>query len=122
MRFSRVVPICGLIAGLYAFAQTSAPRWHLDGKGGIAWDVAENDLHQDEMEMSGQRVSLVLRYGVQTGGASLLQFHLVYPWLRTLPNNTNASLDADLGGVSPRIFVDGAQQPERVKRFGIRGC
>lgn len=42
--------------------------------------------------MSGLRVSTVLRYGVDANGAFMLNRSMVWPMLRTIPNNTHASL------------------------------
>ena len=40
-------------------------RWKLDGNG-IVWDVRKdaNLPHEDHLEMSGRKVSLIVRYGV----------------------------------------------------------
>ena len=42
--------------------------------------------------MSGLKVSTVLRYGVNADGSFELNKSMVWPMLRTIPNNTHASL------------------------------
>ena len=54
-------------------------RWKLDGNG-IVWNVREdaNLPHEDHMEMSGRKVSLIVLYGVGEGGKLLLKRRLVW--------------------------------------------
>ena len=42
--------------------------------------------------MSGLKVSAVLRYGVNADGSFELNKSMIWPMLRTIPNNTHASL------------------------------
>ncbi len=68
-------------------------RWTMNTEGGITWNVAESgEKHSDHIEMSGKTVSTVLRYGVDDNGNFILNKSLVWPMLRTVPNNTHASL------------------------------
>ena len=89
-------------------------RWKLDGNG-IVWDVRKdvNLPHEDHLEMSGRKVSLIVRYGVGEGGKLLLKRHLVWPMLRTIPNNTHASfrLDAENAWL-PSMEIDGSPVEE----------
>jgi hypothetical protein len=66
-------------------------RWNINDNGGITWTPAKEASHSDHVEMSGKRVSVVFRYGVDERGFFLNQ-GLVFPMLRTIPNNTHASL------------------------------
>lgn len=66
-------------------------RWTLEENGSICWQPKKSDNHQDHIEMSGKRVSIVLRYGVENGRFTLNK-SMVWPMLRTIPNNTHASL------------------------------
>lgn len=69
------------------------PRWNLSSDGGISWIVNEEKYpHSDHIEMSGKRVSVVLRYGVNQDQEFELNKSLIWPLLRTIPNNTHASL------------------------------
>ncbi len=76
------------IANIYANS-----RWHTIPDGSIKWAIADGTLpHSDHVEMSGKRVSTVLRYGVNADTTLSLNKSLVWPMLRTVPNNTHASL------------------------------
>ena len=67
---------------------SAADRWAINSAGGITWQVDERVPHEDHIEMSGLRVSTVLRYGVDANGAFMLNRSMVWPMLRTIPNNT----------------------------------
>lgn len=67
-------------------------RWKIQDDGSIKWTIAEDVPHHDHIEMSGDHVSTVLRYGVDTEGAFVLERSIIWPMLRTIPNNTHASL------------------------------
>ena len=66
-------------------------RWSLENEGHIRWIPQKTESHQDHIEMSGKSVSVVLRYGVENGKFTLNK-SMVWPLLRTIPNNTHASL------------------------------
>lgn len=67
--------------------------WHVDeGRNSITWNVKQGETHNDHIEMSGKQVSVVLRYGVGQDGSFELNKGMVWPMLRTIPNNTHASL------------------------------
>ena len=67
-------------------------RWSINPDGSISWDVKDRIPHYDHIEMSGLKVSTVLRYGVNADGSFELNKSMVWPMLRTIPNNTHASL------------------------------
>ncbi|MDE5760322.1 MAG: hypothetical protein K2I11_05095, partial [Bacteroides sp.] len=91
MDFKRFTWVAALLA--LSFAQTDAQsRWKLADNGGIVWNVAANDSHNDHIEMSGKSVSVVLRYNIDHNGAFTLNKSMIWPLLRTIPNNTHASL------------------------------
>ena len=68
------------------------PRWHMNQDGSISWKINNNIPHSDHIEMSGKRISCVLRYGVVADGSFHATRSLVWPMLRTVPDNTHASL------------------------------
>lgn len=78
--------LCLLCAGCI-----SAQRWELNDTGGITWNC-DGKAHSDHIEMSGKRMSVVLRYGVNDAGNFILNKSMVWPLLRIIPNNTHASL------------------------------
>ena len=77
-----------------AFISTNAtPSWKINSKGGIEWKVEKEQLpHKDHIEMSGEQMAFVLRWGIDAQGDLELERSLVFPMLRTMPNNTHASL------------------------------
>jgi hypothetical protein len=83
-------------------------RWTIAPGGGITWDVKPGAAHSDHIEMSGRKVSLILRHGVDASAQLLLSRQLVFPLLRTVPNDTHASLIYTLGeDATPRIPING---------------
>jgi hypothetical protein len=72
------------------YSQTN--RWQLGAGTSIQWKVGDQLPHQDHIEMSGKFISTVVRYGVNADQALTIQRDIVWPMLRTIPNNTHASL------------------------------
>lgn len=70
----------------------STRRWSPQEDGSITWNIRNDLPHSDHIEMSGKSVSVVLRYGVDREGNFTLNKGMVWPLLRTVPNNTHASL------------------------------
>lgn len=67
--------------------------WNIDNGGNsITWQVKKGVVHQDHIEMGGKRVAVVLRYGVNADGEFELNKSMVWPMLRTIPNNTHGCL------------------------------
>jgi hypothetical protein len=104
----------------------TAPRWQIDPSGSISWWVnADTRLpHNDHIEMSGEQLSVVLRYGVTADGAFTLERSFVWPMLRTLPNNTHASLMRRWGWdiIGNLMTVNGRRATgERVERITLDG-
>ncbi|MFE5318861.1 hypothetical protein ACFQ88_09135 [Paenibacillus sp. NPDC056579] len=100
-------------------------RWSLTEEQHIVWNVAQDPRkpHQDHVEMSGKKVSLIVRYGVSEEGQLVLSRHVVWPGLRTKPNNTHASLmqEFDLEQM-PLIQVNGTSiDAETVTRVAFDG-
>lgn len=101
-------------------------RWCLSRDNAIEWNIAdtpESLPHYDHIEMSGKRVSTVLRYGVNAAGGFEIEKSMVWPMLRTVPNDTHASLmrrfDWDPVGF---ITVDGRSlKDEKVEKIRLDG-
>ena len=95
MKIKAVLPV--LVVTLFApfispsFAQEFR-RWQMNPDGSISWHISNTIPHSDHIEMSGKRISCVLRYGVTADGSFHATRSLVWPMLRTVPNNTHASL------------------------------
>jgi hypothetical protein len=117
---STIVPIL-LAAGLAQAAPPAfTPRWQIDGNA-IRWQV--KDSHRDQLEMSGRQVSTVIDYGSQADGSLLLSRTVVWPMLRTIPDDTHASLIRTFGAeASPAIEIDGRPAgAERLRQVRFDG-
>ncbi len=80
-------------------------RWTINNSG-INWQV--NGSHQDHLEFSGEQVSGIIYYGSDQQGNLTLKRKVVWPMLRTIPNDTHASLIHEFPlDVSPSIWLDG---------------
>ncbi len=102
---------------------SAANRWVINAEGGITWQVDERIPHKDHIEMSGSKVSTVVRWGVTADGAFTLNRGMVWPMLRTIPNNTHASLMRRFAwDVTDMVEVNGGSLPsEKVKEISING-
>ena len=78
---------------LAGFPSYATPTWEINSKGAIQWNIDKTQLpHKDHIEMSGEQMAFVLRWGVDADGSLDIERSLVFPMLRTIPNNTHASL------------------------------
>ena len=73
-----------------------ATRWTIASPDSIYWQV--NGAHQDHIEMSGLKMSVVLRYGVNDRGEWMIDRNLILPTFRTIPNDTHGSLQHHFNG------------------------
>ena len=107
----------------YSMGIYAQQRWHLNQDGGISWEVKSGDnAHSDHIEMSGLKVSTVVRYGVDDEGNFLLNRGMVWPMLRTIPNDTHASLMRKLGwNPLENVLINNAQIKEQVRRISLDG-
>ena len=89
-----------------ALAQT---RWSITDDGGIIWNVKTGEAHQDNVEMSGLKVSVIATYGVNTNAELSLGEFVIFPTFRTVPQNTRSHISAKFGNdAEPAILLDGA--------------
>ncbi len=98
--------------------------WRLDDVGGIVWQVKGGPVpHTDHLEFSGLRVSAIITYGVDERGELVLRKKVVWPMLRTIPNDTHASLIHDFDeNEDTRVTVDGRpvrERPAEVRFDGV---
>jgi hypothetical protein len=76
-----------------SFTASATPTWEINSKGAIQWNVDKAQLpHKDHVEMSGEQMAFVLRWAINADGVLDLDRSLVFPMLRTIPNDTHASL------------------------------
>lgn len=109
-----------IVCSVCSYAQQ---RWHLNQNGGITWQIKSGDkVHSDHIEMSGLKVSTVVRYGVDDDGRFLLNRGMVWPMLRTIPNDTHASLMRKLGwNPLENVLINNAQIKEQVRSISLDG-
>lgn len=79
-----------LVVNIYS--QKNNKRWNLNESGGIIWKIKDKIPHSDHIEMSGKRVSAIVRYKVNKDNTMTLSRQIVWPMLRTIPNDTHGSL------------------------------
>ena len=118
----KILLACGIAFMPHCIQAQESHRWSLGNENQISWQPEKTESHQDHIEMSGKSVSVVLRYGVQNG-AFTLNKSMVWPMLRTIPNNTHASLMRRYGwNVLDMITVNGrAFTDEQVERISLKG-
>ena len=105
--------------------ETEKPYWTLNTEGGITW-ANDGRAHRDHIEMAGRQMAVVLHYGISPEGRFTCERHLVFPMLRTIPNDTHASfiryvnwepLESVLIGQSR--LVDRKEQVETISLQGL---
>jgi hypothetical protein len=110
-----------LLAYTATFSQNTK-RWSFSDDSGIYWNVKPHSAHSDHIEMSGLQISAIVQYGVSENGILQVNKKLVFPMLRTIPNNTHASLIVDFNQNNQlQIVVNGDSLQEYPKKFSLRG-
>ncbi|MFN8240472.1 MAG: hypothetical protein U0X39_06925 [Bacteroidales bacterium] len=114
-----ILPVL-LLVSMFATAQN---RWKIQTDGSITWSIKKDVPHFDHIEMSGEQVSVVLRYGVRIDSSFSLERSIVWPMLRTIPNNTHASLNLrSAADFSSLLAVNGATlRNEKVRYITLDG-
>ena len=92
MRRKTIVSLIVLISAIQISLGQTTDRWKIEDSGAIRWDIKNDIPHSDHVEMSGQQLSVILRYGVDALGAFHLNRSLVFPMLRLHPNKTQSNL------------------------------
>jgi len=97
-------------------------RWNLESDGSISWNVAIGEAHTDNIEMSGKHISVILTYGIDEKGKLISSKQLVFPMLRTLPNDTRGNFIYTFGSdVAPVVKINNRIPREQIKSFSLRG-
>jgi len=106
----------------YSGVSQHSNRWLLNTDEGIKWVVHNSAPHTDHIEMSGLQSSAIVTYGIDSLGQLILQQQVVYPMLRTIPNNTHASLHAQFDDYRQlAIRAQGKDIIEYPDSFCLRG-
>ena len=108
---------------LLAVAPVWGQRWEIVPDAGIVWKPGNYIPHEDHIEMSGELMAFVLRWNIDESGAFHSERSLVFPLLRTVPNNTHASLMYRMATDIPSLLgVNGlVLQSERVEKVSLDG-
>src|SRR5882757_6963974 len=97
-------------------------RWRPARDGEIIWTFKKGDIHTDHIEMSGRRLSAIVTYGSDALQGLVLSRQLIFPMLRTRPNDTHASLKEVFNeNIIDSITVNGRRLKEKPVRFAING-
>jgi len=123
MTLFRILPVAFFVATTFACA-ASSPSWNLAEDGGIVWDVKAGEVaHKDHIEMAGRSVDVILEWEIRADGSFRCNRKVRWPMLRTLPDNTHASLQMDLEEEDdPVPVVDGKPLPPgQVRQVAIHG-
>ena len=113
-----------LIANIFLFNSAfSQTRWNIIPSGETEWKIDNELPHYDHIEMSGKKISAVLRYGIDEKGAFQLERSMVWPMLRTIPNNTHGSLMQRFALKIPSLLIiNGLSiQSEKISSIRLKG-
>lgn len=95
--------------------------WRLKGNT-LVWDVGPGQEHADNYEMSGLYCDCIVDYGVKSDGTLLLDFGCYFPTLRTIPNDTHATLEVKAGWEDlPQLWCGGELLHEYPQQFCLDG-
>lgn len=97
--------------------------WRINKDGGITWDIQKGKPHKDHIELSGKKISVVFRYGINNEGNFVINKSLVWPMLRTIPNDTHGSFirSYDWNPLDAITINGRALEAEEVKSISLKG-
>lgn len=119
-RFPSLLPFVLLVHA----TSHAAPAWAPSKEGGIVWKIQLEHLpHGDHLEQSGKSVDAISNWDLDALGHLKLSRRVRWPMLRTLPDDTHASLEVDLkSDAEPAVKIDGEDSPAAViDRVSIDG-
>lgn len=98
----------------------TSPKHYIgtDGKS-IFFSIKNGAEYANHIEMSAFYTSSIISYGTKLGGELRMLRHVVFPTLRTYPNNTSGSLDYNFKGI--QIVVNNSKSKEIAKDFVFDG-
>jgi hypothetical protein len=110
IKLTLLASISFIASSLYA-QQSSLPvqqdRWKILPDKSIEWALDNRVPHSDHLEMSGEKISLWVQYGVNENGQSALNRTIVFPTFRLLPVRTIASMMYNItDGELPRFLIN----------------
>jgi hypothetical protein len=97
-------------------------RWTPEPDGSISWTVKKGETHTDNIEMSGRFISVIATYGIDEKGKLISSKQLIFPMLRTIPNNTRGNFIYTFGTEAlPSVKINNRVVAEQTERFSIKG-
>jgi hypothetical protein len=110
------------IAVISVFNLNAQNRWILLPDGSISWSIKDGEAHSDNIEMSGRFISVITTYGVDETGELISSKQLVFPMLRTIPNDTRGNLIYTFSSDAvPMIRISNRPVNEQIIRFSLKG-
>lgn len=121
--FKSVLALGLLLTCSFPQEMKGADRWRIVDTNRIGWDIGNKDVHHDHIEMSGLKISTVLRYGIDEMGRWTIDRNFIWPTLRIIPNNTYGQLQRRfVGDWADKIIVNGKNlSGEKIKRISLNG-
>jgi len=121
-------PLLVLLLGLHftfspAQQADSLSRWKTNKDGSISWIIDQRLPHEDHIEMSGEKLSALLRYGVNADGSFQIHRTIIWPMLRSIPNKTRANLTRtfDWDIVKTIYANEKTMTDEKVQEINLKG-
>lgn len=97
-------------------------RWVIQPDGSITWNIKDRLPHTDHIEMSGEKVSLWVEYGVDTSGILNVNRTVVFPTFRTLPDNTRSHISYTFrDNELPRFYINNRLMRTDLAKSGRSG-
>ena len=122
MKQIRIFSALVFLAILSVATATGQNLWNMQPDGSISWTVKKGEAHSDNIEMSGRFISMITTYGVDEKGKLISVKQLVFPMLRTIPNDTHASLIYTFAAeAEPVIKINNRPANEQINSFSLRG-
>lgn len=115
------IAMLAALSGMNFLNASETARWTTVSPDSICWRV--NGAHHDHIEMSGLKVSTVLRYGVNEAGEWVIDRNMVLPTFRTIPNDTHGSLQHRFNGDRAYLCLVNGQPllGEKVETVSLSG-
>ena len=105
-----------------AFSQQQPLRWNIADDGGILWAIKSGEKHNDNIEMTGKQLSVIVTYGTDSLGHLLLSKRVIFPMLRTIPNKSRSHTSLEFNSrVLPPIKVNGTDVIEFPSSVHLKG-
>jgi len=96
--------------------------WYIRTEEKSIFHIAKNKSQNFSIEMSGQRASLIIKFGYDDNAVLKLQRQIVFPSLRIYPNNTHGSYRCVIPeSYSSLIMSGGKLLSEHVRTFSFDG-